>query len=113
MSGSALDDLFDRNDVAVGCLGCHRKNIVHVKALKNIEYAARGIPFIYSESNEDFDFKEYVLKIPANESPVDIAFLVAFSKNMNMFPEEIRTSVNRLTWNEQMSKVVKVLNQII
>lgn len=113
MSGSALDDLFDRNDVAIGCLGCHRKNIVHAKALKNIEYAARGVPFIYSESNEDFDSKEYIMKIPANESSVDIASVIAFSRNMNLSPEKIRASVDRLTWNEQMSKVVTELNQII
>ena len=47
--------------------------------MKNREYAARGIPFIYSETDSDFDNKPYVLKGPADESPTNIQDIIDFS----------------------------------
>lgn len=46
--------------------------------MKNREYAARGLAFAYSETDEDFDDKAYVMKIPADETAVDIDGIVAF-----------------------------------
>ncbi|MEG2480028.1 MAG: hypothetical protein RSA50_07120, partial [Mucinivorans sp.] len=43
------DDLFEQADIAIGSLARHRSGITTIKTLKNREYAARGIPFIYSE----------------------------------------------------------------
>ena len=53
--GKELDELFDLADFAIGSLARHRSHIDKIKTLKNREYAARGIPFIYSETDEDFD----------------------------------------------------------
>lgn len=64
--------MFNQCDFGIGSLGRHRSGIDKIKTLKNREYAARGIPFIYSETDEDFEQMPYVLKAPADESPIDI-----------------------------------------
>ena len=68
--GKELDELFDLADFAIGSLARHRSHIDKIKTLKNREYAARGIPFIYSETDEDFDRMPYILKAPADESAI-------------------------------------------
>lgn len=105
MSGKELDDLFDISNFAIGCLGCHRKQITTVKSLKNVEYAMRGIPFIYSEINDDFDGKPYILKATPDEAPIDINIIIDFIKNFVYSPSDIRQDVSHLTWEKQMKIV--------
>lgn len=107
--GAELDELFYHAHVAIGCLACHRKNIEEVKSLKNVEYAMRGIPFIYSENNDDFDDKNYVYKVPADESDIDIEQICKFVLNHNFIPTEIRKTVQSLTWTNQMAKIMRDL----
>lgn len=106
-SGAALDTLFDQCDLAIGCLGCHRKNIVTVKSLKNVEYAMRGVPFIYSELNDDFDDKPYVIRIKPDDSIINIDQLIVDFQSINYTPDMIRESVEGLTWTFQMGKVIR------
>ena len=109
--GTELDNLFDRCDFGIGSLGRHRVGIDKIKTLKNREYAARGIPFIYSETDCDFDSKPYVLKAPADESPIEIQRIIDFYKRNTMSPIEIRESITDLSWKKQMKLVIKeVLN---
>lgn len=106
--GRELDELFNKSDLAVGCLGVHRKNITYIKSLKNSEYCARGIPFIYSEVDNSFENKSFVLKIPPDESPVDIKHLINFWHSNTFNPEKIRKFAEEyLTWEKQMEKIVK------
>jgi glycosyltransferase involved in cell wall biosynthesis len=109
-SGSDLDEQFVGKHLAIGCLGCHRKGIKQLKALKNVEYAMRGIPFVYSEDNIDFDDKCYVLKVPADESPIDIQSLCDFVKQQKWSPVEIRDSVGYMTWDNQMLAILDKFN---
>jgi len=104
--GKELDDVFNQCQFAIGSLGRHRSGITVIKTLKNREYATRGIPFIYSEQDSDFDTQPYVLKAPADESPIDIQQIIDFLNNFSMQPEEIRKTVEHLQWNIQMQKVV-------
>ena len=53
--GKELDDVFNQCCFAIGSLARHRSGITVIKTLKNREYATRGIPFIYSEQDSDFD----------------------------------------------------------
>ena len=110
MQGAELDLLFDKADIAIGCLGCHRKNIIEVKSLKNIEYAMRGIPFVYSEINPDFEGKDYVLKVPADDSDIDIESLINFYRELKTTPDQIHDTVKDLTWDSQMFKVIDKIN---
>lgn len=101
-----LNAQFEKADFAIGSLGRHRSGITYIKTLKNREYAARGLAFMYSENDEDFDSMPYVWKVPANESPIDIPRLIDFQRNQAMTPAEIRESVRPLSWKAQMQKVI-------
>jgi hypothetical protein len=110
--GKELDDIFNRCDFGIGSLGRHRVGIQKIKTLKNREYAARGIPFVYSETDSDFDERPYVLKVPADESPVDIASIVGFYRQFSIPPQEIRNSIENLSWKNQMKHVINsVINE--
>lgn len=110
VSGADLDELFNQCDIAIGSLARHRNGIAMLKTLKNVEYAARGIPFIYSEDNPDFDDMPYVMKVPADESPIDIQSVIDFAQSVKLTPEEIRATVKHLSWDNQMKKVVDAIN---
>lgn len=105
--GEELDELFDQCDFGIGSLGRHRVGIQKIKTLKNREYAARGIPFMYSETDSDFDQKPYVLKAPADESSIDINSIIRFYQQLSLTPIEIRDSIKELSWENQMGIVIK------
>lgn len=107
--GERLDELFNEADFAIGSLARHRTGIDKIKTLKNREYAARGIPFIYSETDEDFDTMPYTIKAQADESPINIHNILCFNENLTLSPQEIRESIKHLSWKSQMVKVTKKL----
>jgi len=107
--GSELDAVFNQCQFAIGSLARHRSGISVIKTLKNREYATRGIPFIYSEQDSDFDQQSYVLKAPADESPIDIQQIIDFMDHFSMKPEEIRKTVEHLTWKIQMHNVIDAI----
>ena len=110
--GDELTKVFDRCQFAIGSLGRHRSGISFIKTLKNREYATRGLPFIYSEQDSDFDKQPYVLKAPADESPIDIQKIIDFISHFMMSPTEIRKTVEHLTWRIQMQKVIDSIKAI-
>ena len=105
--GQELDEVFNQCQFAIGSLARHRSGITAIKTLKNREYATRGIPFIYSEQDNDFDSQPYVVKASADESPVNIQQIIDFVGSFKMRPEEIRCTVEHLTWKTQMQQVVQ------
>jgi len=107
--GKDLDDVFNQCQFAIGSLARHRSGITIIKTLKNREYATRGIPFIYSEQDSDFDHQLYIIKAPADETPIDIQQIIDFMSHFNMRPEEIRKTVAHLAWNIQMRRVVEAV----
>lgn len=107
--GEELDEIFDQCDFGIGSLGRHRVGIEHIKTLKNREYAARGIPFVYSETDSDFDEKPYVLKAPADETVINIEDIINFYQQLSISPQQIRDSIAELSWKHQMGKVIDAL----
>ena len=107
--GEQLDDVFNQCSFAIGSLGRHRSGITDIKTLKNREYAARGIAFIYSENDSDFDDKPYVIKAPADESPINIKMIIDFIDSHHFNPSEIRKTVEHLSWKQQMEEVIRNL----
>ena len=108
--GDALTDVFNQCQFAIGSLGRHRSGFTVIKTLKNREYATRGIPFIYSEQDSDFDSQPYVLKAPADESSIVIQKIVDFMVHFTMQPADIRKTVEHLSWRIQMQKVIDQLS---
>lgn len=113
MHGDELDKILNIADFAIGSLGRHRSGVYNMKSLKNREYAARGIPFIYSETDTDFDGKDFVIKAPTDETPIDIGNILFFLESHYFNPSTIRNSIKDLSWKEQMNIVVTNLNNIL
>jgi len=109
--GDELNAIFGQCNFAIGSLARHRCGITTIKTLKNREYAARGIPFIFSEDDEDFNDKPYIIKAPADETPINIQNIIDFLENLTILPQDIRKSIQHLSWKEQMKKVIKNINQ--
>lgn len=109
--GDALDKVFAKSSFAVGSLARHRSGVSEIKTLKNREYASRGLPFIYSENDADFDDRPYVFKVPADESPVDVAAVLNFMQGVSMSSLEIRASIAHLSWKRQMQIVIDELEE--
>ena len=106
-SGAALDAEFAWCDMGVASLARHRNGIESLKSLKNREYAARGIPFVYSERDSDFDGMPYVVKAPADDTPLDIPGLLGWLDTADRTPAHIRTTIEgTLSWKRQMQQVI-------
>ena len=109
MFGKDLDAVFEKCQFAIGSLARHRSGITVIKTLKNREYATRGLPFMYSEQDSDFDNQPYVIKAPSDESPIDIKQIIDFIGRCRMKPIEIRKTVEHLSWRFQMRKVIEFI----
>lgn len=106
LMGEALDRLFDEADLAVGCLGMFRKGVALDSSLKHREYAARGVPFVTASNDPDFDKSaNWVLQIPADETPVDLRNICAFYEKIKY--KNIRLAIrqyalDRLDWKYRL-----------
>ena len=108
-SGSELDDIFDKCDVAIGSIGLHRKKAMIDTSIKIKEYAFRGIPFVISAS-KGLENLKYIKIIEATEDPVNILDVVDFYKSIkdSDYKEELRKySENNFTWKSILSQVFK------
>jgi hypothetical protein len=109
-TGEKLDNLYSEADIGVGVLGGHRKGLFQLKALKSVEYCARGLPFIYSGTDISFDDKDFVLNFPNDDSPIDFIKLVNWVDVINIDEKIMRNYVaENLTWDIQMGKIVDSL----
>lgn len=116
LKGKQLDAIFDISDIGVGSLGRHRTGICTFQALKNVEYAIRGIPFIYSENSPLFDNEAYIMHCPPDDSPINIMGIVDFYNMLSMTPAEIRQNCQSkgVSWDEQFKIITteyRLLNQ--
>lgn len=99
--GKELDAIYNYCDIGVECLGMFRKEVFLSSSLKSREYAAKGIPFITACESDVFEGKEYVLRITADETPVDICNVVKFydklynNKNREAVAAMIRSSAEK------------------
>lgn len=107
--GEKLDEVFNQCVFAIGSLGRHRSGITNIKTLKNREYAARGISFIYSENDSDFENMPYIIKAPADESPINVKEIINYIDTRNINPADIRRTMEHLSWKYQMEKAITEL----
>lgn len=82
-TGAVLDQIFDNADLGIGVLGLHRKGLSVASPLKHRDYCARGLPFLIAGKDSDFEQSlPFVLTIPADESPVDMAQVIDFVQHI-------------------------------
>jgi len=110
LSGSALDDLFNIADMAVGSIGIYRIGLKYASPLKEKEYCARGIPFI-TTYNKLYEGCEFVVFEENCDTDVDISNIV------NIFKSKIRYiqsstirefALKKFAWEIQIEKIIQV-----
>jgi len=110
LKANELHKHFDKADLAVGSLGIHRIGLKEAKPIKNREYCAKGIPFMYAMIDRDFDQMDFVLKVPDDDSNIDINTVLNFlQKNQFSIESEREYAKKHLTWNTIIAKVIREL----
>jgi glycosyltransferase involved in cell wall biosynthesis len=112
--GDELNYYFNKCELAIGSLGRHRSGHKYLCTLKVREYMARGIPFIISHTDLGLDSnKEYYLKVPGNEEPINIEKLIDFvksSRKNNGLSQKMRKYAKKnMSWEKQFKKVFSYL----
>lgn len=112
MYGEQLDNLFDRCHLGIGSLGLYREKMEVGAILKNREYMARGIPFVYAgrDYNIELDFP-YALQLENADSPIDIKNIVEFATrvlNNDKITYKMRNYANKnMSWESELRKVLE------
>lgn len=109
--GENLDELFNRSHVAVSSLGLYRIGLDMGSVLKSREYTARGMPFISTGYDIDFDpIPSFVLQVKNDNTPVNIEEVIAFytsiytDKNLS---DKIRSyAVNNLDLKVKVARML-------
>ncbi|MDR2965762.1 MAG: glycosyltransferase [Treponema sp.] len=98
LTGSELDDLFNKSNIAACSLGCHRINVFKGSFLKSREYLARGMPMISSTKIDVLpDNYPYCFYVPENETPINIQSVLDF--------------YNQITDNNNIKDIAKEIRQ--
>ena len=98
LDGQKLEEMYELADIGIDCFGGHRKDDFFFGTLKSREYMSKGIPFVteYPIPDELSSIKKYVLKVPADESDIDVNSIVEFYRRIS--------SENRKTTIDNMRK---------
>ncbi|MEO0224679.1 MAG: glycosyltransferase [candidate division WOR-3 bacterium] len=117
--GEELNKIFDECQLGVGSLGLHRIKFRYGSPIKVREYLARGLPCIIGFIDEDIDEQcEFVLNVPADDTPINIEKLVYFVKNLyNKYGQdlnkEIRTyAFKKIDYSVKMDGLINFLENI-
>ncbi len=110
-----LDLLFDKCDIALGCLGIYRKKLTQPSTLKNKEYCARGIPFAFAcEEKYLHPGLEFVKILPDNDELINMDELIEFCNSMkalNNISHAMRDYANKhFLWDTQIERIFTALS---
>lgn len=116
--GNDLDEVLSSCHLAIGSLALHRNGLKQACVLKVREYTARGLPFVIAYDDPDFPAGlPWVLRIPADESPVEINVLVNFAEEVSKIPslaKEMRTfAESKLSWTVKMKGLARFVRDNI
>ena len=109
--GDALDKVVAGCDVGIGSLAMFRFGLRRGTPLKIREYMARGIPFLFAADDPTIpENPDFCLKVPHDESLVDMERVVAFAKRVKANPQvpaEMRAyTKTHLSWESVMQVVL-------
>jgi glycosyltransferase involved in cell wall biosynthesis len=103
--------------IAIGALGLHRMDLHITASLKNREYCAMGIPFIYSGKDTDFNKDEkFLLSVLANDEPLEMPIILGFAKRVyrdgDPGPAMRRFAENHLASDAKISVLLSFLETL-
>ena len=111
-SGEQLQKIIEKCHLGVGACGMHRKNCVNTtSALKSVEYAVQGLPFVSGQDRAFPSDSPFVFLIPEDETPINLVALGQFYQNLRQqipdYPAQMHQFVvQHLTWGIKLKKVV-------
>lgn len=75
--GEELEAIYDKADIAVGCLGLYKKGLNTVSSLKSVEYVSKGLPVINGFSESLFaNNKQFVCEFSNDDSLIDMEIVI-------------------------------------
>lgn len=80
--GKELDEIYNMCDIGIESLAAFRKGVFLSSSLKSREYAAKGLPFVTASKSDVFENQNFVLKVPENETDIDICDIISFYDQM-------------------------------
>lgn len=109
--GKELSDIYKTVDVGASTLGCYRRGLNFCSSLKAREYCAAALPFIYAYEDAKLnDSTKFALRIPNDETPVDINTVVDFvqncRKNPNIAKNERIFAEENYDWKTIMNNIL-------
>lgn len=115
MFGEKLDSLYEKCAIGVDSLARHRTGVDVLSSLKSREYGAKGIPFVNSCKVDiiDDDFR-YMLRVPADESPVDMNAVAEFCDRCNLEGDRrFETAAKIRSYIEAKSGMKQTLTKVV
>ena len=117
VTGKALDDILKSVDFCFSILALHRKRFTEASPLKVRRYLAYGIPVVIGYDDTDFsDDFEFILRVPANDEPLDINILKNFARKIRNSPQirhqARKFAENRLDYKIKMGALADFLKEI-
>ncbi len=110
--GSELETLIAQSDLGIGSLGMFRYGLQQGMTLKVREYMGRGLPFVSAVEDPALPKdRGYFLKVPNDETPINMAEIVAFAKEAkadDTLPEAMRRYTgDNLSWQSVFSGILE------
>ena len=118
LDSAGLRDLASRCHAAVSSLALHRLGLVEACPLKTREYLAWGMPVILAYRDIDLpDPCPGILRLPADESPVQLESVRGFVAGMQTHLDQTRrhlhaTALERMDWLPKLSQLVAFVSRI-
>lgn len=77
-----LNNLFNQAHMAIASIGLYRKGLNMASDLKSREYAARGLPFVSSGRDIDFEpLPEFIYKVENGDESINIEKIIEWYSN--------------------------------
>ena len=113
LSGEVLDSLFNNSHVAISSLGLYRVGLSEGSSLKSREYTARGVPFV--NSGRDIDFEPtpfFVFQVTNDNEPIDIFGLINWYENLE-YDAEMRNNLRSFAYKKLsfLSKIEEMISR--
>jgi hypothetical protein len=105
-----LNQYYNQAHICVGSLGMHRIDSLEGASLKTREYFARGKAVIIDHLDTDAKGQDFVMKIPADESNLNIEDVINFVKSLGKNIAIRKFAENNVDWIVKMKKLMEFIN---
>ena len=115
-TGTDLNDICNKCDVAFCALAYYLKGGIIGNELKTRDYMSRGIPFVMSVPDEAISSSaKYVLNVPNSNEPIDICrtidFIDSITDEKSLSDEMKSYALKHMTWIPELEKVLMKVDE--